>query len=351
MLILGIFTPDSKNIYLFTMNENENIQLKKKAALISLFVGFGMFAAKITAYLITGSSAIFSDAAESVVHVVATSMALYSIILSSRPPDKSHLYGHGNIEYFSAGIEGLLIVIAALTIIYTSVSDIIIGPELQKLGTGTIIIAAAGAINLYLGFYLIRKGKETHSLALVADGKHVLTDSYTSIGVIIGLTLVLITDFYLLDPLFAIGVAINILVTGYRLMRESIGGLMNETDPETLEKIVNNIAKMRNTYWIDIHHLRFWKSAEKVFIDFHLTIPYYFEIKTSHQEEETIVANLNKIFPEAQVRIHFDYCYPELCKYCTYEPCAKRKQENTIDMEWTTEKLIGDPIEAKSHDT
>lgn len=333
------------------MDKNENINLKKKAALISLFVGFGMFGAKITAYFITGSSAIFSDAAESVVHVIATSMALYSIILSSRPPDKSHLYGHGNIEYFSAGIEGLLIVLAALTIIYTSIENIILGATPDKLGTGTIIIGIAGAINLFLGAYLIKKGKQTNSLALVADGKHVLTDSYTSIGVIIGLVLVMFTDFYLLDPLFAIAVAINILYTGYKLVRESIGGLMHETDPETLQKIINIFLRMRKTFWIDLHHLRFWRSAEKVFADFHLTIPYYFDIKTSHVEEEEIVDELNKNFPEAQVRIHFDYCYPQLCKYCDYEPCTVRKEPKSTSFEWTTEKIIGDPIEGKTHDT
>lgn len=333
------------------MNENENIALKKKAAIISLLVGFGMFGAKISAYLITGSSAIFSDAAESVVHVMATSIALYSIILSSRPPDKSHLYGHGNIEYFSAGIEGFLILIAALTIIYTSAEDLIIGAKPEKLGTGTIIIAAAGVVNLFLGFYLIRKGKETNSLALVADGKHVLTDSYTSIGVVIGLMLVLVTDFYILDPLFAIAVALNILYTGYNLMRESIGGLMNETDKETLDKLVDTFIKNKKNYWIDLHHLRFWKSAEKVFVDFHLTMPYYFDIKQSHLEEEEIVAELNKVFPVAQVRIHADYCYPELCKYCGYEPCHVRQEAKSTSFDWTTEKLIGDPIEGKTHDT
>lgn len=333
------------------MTENENIKLKKKAAIISLLVGLGMFAAKTTAYLITGSNAIFSDAAESVVHVMATTMALYSIILSSRPPDKSHLYGHGNIEYFSAGIEGLLIVIAAFTIIYTSVQDIIIGAIPEKLGTGTMIIAAAGIINLFLGIYLIKKGKQTHSLALVADGKHVLTDSYTSIGVIVGLVLVMLTDFYLLDPIFAIGVALNILYTGYKLMRESIGGLMNETDKDSLETLVDKLVVMKKDYWIDMHHLRFWKSAEKIFVDFHLTLPYYFNIKKSHVEEEVIVEDLNKVFYEAQVRIHLDYCYPELCKYCDYLPCEVREDEKTISIEWNAEKLIGDPIEEKTHDT
>ncbi len=333
------------------MNDEKNIAIKKKAAVISLLIGFGMLVAKMTAYLITGSSAIFSDAAESVVHVMATSMALYSIVLSSRPPDKSHLYGHGNIEYFSAGIEGFLIIVAALTIIYTSIEDIILGATPEKLGTGTLIIGAAGIVNFFLGFYLIRKGKETNSLTLVADGKHVLTDSYTSIGVIIGLTLVMITGYYLLDPLFAIGVALNILYTGYKLIRESIGGLMNETDKETLDKLVESFIRNKKNYWIDLHHLRFWKSAEKVFVDFHLTMPYYFDIKKSHFEEEEIVAELNKVFPVAQVRIHADYCYPELCKYCDYEPCHVRQEAKTTSFEWTTEKLIGEPVEGKTHDT
>ncbi len=333
------------------MHENENIRLKKKAAIISLLVGLGMLAAKMTAYLITGSNAIFSDAAESVVHVMATSMALYSIILSSRPPDKTHLYGHGNIEYFSAGIEGLLIVLAAMTIIYTSVNDIILGSVPEKLGTGTLIIAFAGIVNLFLGFYLIKKGKQTHSLALVADGKHVLTDSYTSIGVVVGLLLVIITDFYLLDPIFAIGVALNILYTGYKLMRESVGGLMNETDKDSLKSLVHKLVEMKKDYWIDMHHLRFWRSAEKIFVDFHLTLPYYFNIKKSHMEEEEIVDDLNKIFYEAQVRIHLDYCYPELCKYCNYAPCEVRIEKQTVSFEWSTDKLIGEPIEEKTHIT
>jgi divalent metal cation (Fe/Co/Zn/Cd) transporter len=161
----------------------------------------------------------------------------------------------------------------------------------------------------------------------------------------------MLTDFYLLDPIFAIGVAVNILYTGYKLVRESIGGLMNETDKESLDKMVNKFVEIKKKYWIDLHHLRFWKSAEKIFVDFHLTLPYYFDIKESHLEEEKIVDELNTIFPEAQVRIHFDYCYPQLCKYCEYELCEVRGEPKSSSFEWTTEKLIGDPIEGKTHDT
>ncbi|MCW8849763.1 MAG: cation diffusion facilitator family transporter, partial [Melioribacteraceae bacterium] len=182
------------------MNQIISDKLKIRTAQISLIVGLAMFVIKIAAYIITGSSAIFSDAAESVVHILATGMVLYSIILSARPPDKSHLYGHGNIEYFSAGVEGILIIVAALTIIYFAVSDLILGAKPNALDTGTILIGFAGLINLLLGFYIVKKGKETTSLALVADGKHILTDAYTSIGVVFGLILVLITDYYIIDP-------------------------------------------------------------------------------------------------------------------------------------------------------
>lgn len=325
-----------------------NKELKKKAALISLFVGFGMFFAKIIAYLITDSTAIFSDAAESVVHVLATTMTLYSIILSSKPPDKSHLYGHGNIEYFSAGIEGLLIVLAAGTIIYASVERIIIGTQPEQLDIGILIISAAGIINLILGLYLIRQGKKTNSVALIADGKHVLTDSYTSLGVIIGLILVLITDFTLLDPIFAIFVAINIIFTGFKLVRESIGGLMNETDNVVLNKIIERLSKNRKDYWIDIHHLRFWISAERIFIDFHLLLPYYFSIKRSHLEEEFIRSMILEELPGTDVRIHLDYCAPSYCKYCDYGQCDVREEPKSKSFEWNVEKLIGEPIDIRS---
>ncbi len=319
-------------------------KLKKKAAVISLSVGIGMFLAKIGAYFITGSAAIFSDAAESVVHVLATSMALYSIMLSSKPADRSHLYGHGNIEYFSAGIEGFLIVAAALYIIYEAVTDIIAGPQLKSLGIGILIISGAGGINLILGFYLIRIGKKTNSLTLIADGKHVLTDSYTSIGVIIGISLVMITGFELLDPFFAIAVAVNILITGYKLIRQSVGGLMNETDEKLLDQIANMLIDMRRNYWIDLHELRFWTSGDKIFLDFHLIIPYYFTIKESHAEEHRIRDNIRKKLPNTEIRIHFDYCIPELCKFCDYVECSVRKENKKEVFNWDIKKLTGPPI-------
>ncbi len=322
----------------------ENITIKKRAAYLSLTIGIIMFLSKMGAYLLTGSAAIFSDAAESVVHVLATSMALYSIILSSTPPDESHRYGHGNVEFFSAGIEGLLILAAALFIIYTAVLDIIHGSHLRQLDIGIIVISAAGGINLLLGFYLVKIGRKTNSLTLVADGKHVLTDSYTSIGVIVGILLVMFTGLQLFDPLFAIAVALNILFTGYKLIRESVGGLMNETDPVLLKKIVTEIEKIKLPYWIDLHELRFWRSGDTIYLDFHLILPYYFTIQKSHTEEKEIEEKLMEVLPNMQIKIHFDYCIPELCRYCGYFECNVREDAREITFELNEDKMTGKPI-------
>ena len=326
------------------MNNQKNISIKKKAAYISLFIGILMFIGKMGAYLITGSAAIFSDAAESVVHILATSMALTSIIISAKPADDSHLYGHGNVEYFSAGIEGALIFVAAIVIIYQAMIDLIKGTVLKSLDIGLVIVGLAGIINLVLGFYMVRTGKKTDSITLIADGKHILTDSFTSIGILIGIFLVILTEYTILDPIVAIIVALNIIGTGYKLIRQSVGGLMLETDPKLLEKIANTLSNFRKEYWIDIHELRYWKSGDGMFIDFHLILPCYFTIEQTHKEEKEITEILNKEFVNAQIKIHFDFCRPELCKYCEYSICKIRKEDRSVKFEWNVKKLSGDAV-------
>ena len=318
--------------------------LKRKTAILSLVVGIAMFFSKITAYFITGSEAIFSDAAESIVHIMATGMALFSIILSNKPADESHPYGHNKIEYFSAGIEGFLIFTAAVVIIYAAILDIIKGPQLQKLDTGAMIIFMAALINMFLGFYLIKVGKKTNSLTLIADGKHVLTDSYTSAGVIVGVLLVMITDYQLFDPIFALGVALNIIYTGYKLVRESVGGLMNESNQAVTDKLVKVLSKNKKNYWIDIHELRYWSSGDRIFLDFHLILPYFFTIQQSHKEENEIGKIIQDEFEGSQIKIHFDYCVPELCRFCSYEDCTVRSSSLSKNFDWNSKKLTGSPI-------
>ncbi len=325
------------------MNNNNDIKLRKNAATISLSIGLFMFAIKMFAFVITGSSAILSDAIESIVHIVATGFAFYSLIISLRPPDKSHPYGHGKIEYFSAGFEGGMIIIAALAICYYAIEDLIVGIELKQLDFGGILIGFAALINLFLGWYLINIGKKTNSLILEADGKHILTDSITSIGVVIGIILVLLTDLLLLDPIIAIIVATNIVGTGVKLIRESVKGLMHESDSEVLLRIIDVLKKMRKSDYIEIHKLRAWKAGDSHFIDFHLTVPSFYSIEESHKTQKEITDGLVKEFGEStQTMLHFDPCNPSCCVYCRMKNCDIRKEKFSTELEWKLESCTAE---------
>ena len=320
---------------------SKNTKVNKQAAIISLLGGIVVFVIKFTAYIITDSTAIFSDALESVINIVASSIALYSIILSAKPADKDHPYGHGKIEYFSAGFEGLLIALAGLAIIYSGIVKIIIGAEPGKLGFGIVLLGSTAIINLLLSLYLNKVGKKTNSLTIIADSKHIQADVLTSVGIIVGLGIVILTDIPVFDPIIAIIVALNILFTGFKLVRESVGGLMNEVDCETMKIISSKIIEIRIPEWIDIHELRFWKSANNTFIDFHMVLPYYFTIKEAHKSDELILAEMKKIMPGTQVKIHLDYCDHQLCRFCEYNNCTERKEEFVEKQLWDQNRLTG----------
>ncbi len=212
--------------------DNRAVKEMSRAMALSVAIGFFMLALKIYAYVITGSAAILSDAAESIVHIIAVSFAAYSFWLSLKPADQSHMYGHDRISFFSAGFEGWMIALAALYIIYEATHKWLSGLALENIGTGTAYTSLSVVINGALGWYLVVIGKKYHSLVIEANGKHVLTDSWTSIGVVVGLLLITLTGWLPFDPLIAILVGINILWTGYKLIRRSIAGLMDESNPE-----------------------------------------------------------------------------------------------------------------------
>ncbi len=326
------------------MSQSYQIRQRKKAISIALFVGTLMLIAKIGAYFLTSSAAILSDALESVVHIFATSIAFYSIIVSSRPPDRDHPYGHGKVEFFSAGLEGMLIIIAAIVIMFEAVRGMIVGRELQNLDWGMYIIAGASVVNLVLGLYLVRMGKKTDSLTLVADGKHVLTDFYTSGGVILGLLIVYFTGWELLDPMVAIAVALNILYSGGKLIRQSVGGLMNESDTQLLADMVKRLNENKHESWIDIHQLRSWRSGDKHYIYFHLTMPYYWDVRTSHDEQLKVVELLKDLMAgKAEVMIHVDPCEPACCKFCQMSDCHVRKERFKGWTPWTVEHAVDSP--------
>ncbi len=324
-------------------------KLKRKSALFSLFIGFSMFILKITAFIITGSSAILSDALESIVHIFATSFAYLSLIISLKPPDESHPYGHGKIEYFSSGFEGGLIFLAALSIIFFAVEDILFGVEIEKLDIGGYIIFAASVINLFLGLYLIKTGEKTNSIILIADGKHILTDSITSIAVIISIILVLLTDWVYFDPIIALIIAINIFFTGYKLIKDSVRGLMQGRDEKFLVKVIDALNKVREDDMIEVHKLRTWSAGTKHYIDFHLIIPNYYTIKNSHSMQNNITKKLrDKLDLDIQTMLHFDPCGPEHCIHCSKKDCSIRAHNFEKSIEWNLRNCTNDSSIAKT---
>lgn len=255
---------------------------------VSLLVGFLMLIGKGYAYLITGSAAILSDAAESIVHVVAVSFAAFSLWLSIRPADDSHPYGHEKISYFSAGTEGAMIIIAAFYIIYESIHKWSHGLQLENLGEGTIFTTAATLINAALGGYIVWQGKKHKSLILIANGKHVLTDSWTSFGVIVGLILVMWTGWLPFDPILAILVALNILWSGGKLIRQSVGGLMDERDPKLEQQLRRALNEETRKRGLDYHQFRSRNTGTSVWVDVHLLFPKATTIETAHWQATEI---------------------------------------------------------------
>ncbi len=262
-------------------NTNESRQLQL-AMWVSLAVGFLMLGTKVFAYGMTGSAAILSDAAESVVHVVAVSFAAYSLWLSRKPPDPTHHYGHEKIAFFSAGFEGAMIVLAAVYIVYASIHRLIAGPILENLGAGALLVLGAGLINGALGGYLVWVGNKHRSLILEADGKHVLTDCWTSLGVIVGLGLTMLTGWLRFDPVVAIVVAVNILWMGSKLIRQSIGGLMDEVDPIVERQIRRLLVDMTCEAGVEFHGLRQRNAGNTNWVEFHLLFPKDTSLESAH---------------------------------------------------------------------
>jgi cation diffusion facilitator family transporter len=255
---------------------------------VSLIVGFLMLIGKTYAYYITGSAAILSDAAESVVHVVAVGFAAFSLWLSMQPADDSHPYGHEKIAFFSAGTEGAMIVLAAIYIIYVSIQKWLQGLALENLTQGTLFTAAATLINAGLGGYLVWQGKRHKSIILVANGKHVLTDSWTSLGVIVSLVLVMWTGWLPFDPIVAILLALNIVWSGGKLIRQSVGGLMDEKDPVAEGALKEVLDEETTRRGLEYHEFRCRNTGTSLWVDLHLLFPKDTTIETAHWQATEI---------------------------------------------------------------
>jgi cation diffusion facilitator family transporter len=315
-----------------------NLQPQKKAILTALCISILLMLAKFSAYFITHSNAILTDAAESIVNVLASSFAFYSIYLATLPKDENHPYGHGKVEFFSAFIEGTLIAIAGIIIVFKSGYDLVYPKPIMLLFEGASIIAVTGVVNLITGFYLINTGKKHKSITLEADGKHLLTDAITSAGLVVGIILIKLTAIYWLDSVISILLGLYIIYNGYKLTRKSVGGLMDESNMELVETIIEILQNNRKDPWIDVHNLRAQQYGADLHIDCHITLPYYFDLNRVHQEISEIDRMINgNADRKTELFIHADPCLPACCNYCKMMECPVRQEPFKGEIKWTIE--------------
>jgi cation diffusion facilitator family transporter len=290
-----------------TRRDERELRDAQFAMRLSLIVGVAMLVGKTTVYFMTHSAAIFSDAAESVVHVIAVAFASFSLRLSVRPASRQFLYGYERITFFSAGFEGAMIVVAAIAILYQSIRKWMAGLELEHLGTGALLILMAGIINAGLGYYLMRTGRRTNLLILEADGKHVLTDSWTSFGVVGGLGLVLLTHWKPFDPLVAIAVAGNILWSGGRLVWRSVVGLLDYSDPKAGRKIRDKLDAICSELAMQYHGVRFRTTGYRQIIEVHLLFPRQTPVSEAHRRATMLEERLpSELGMPAEVITHLE---------------------------------------------
>lgn len=300
---------------------------RRWAAWLALYGGVLVLAGKTVAYAVTESTAVLSDALESIVNVVTALFLVYSIRLAARPADRNHPYGHGKIEFFAAGVEGTLIVVAALLILVAAGQAFWYGPKIHRIGLGMQILAGFTVVNGLIGWHLVRVGRRVDSLALRADGMHLLTDVLTTLGVLVGLLGVRLTGWKLLDPLAATMVALNVLRMGWQLSREAVRGLMDEADDSLLESIIEQLEACRKDCCIDIHSLRVWSSGALHHVDYHIAVPRYFDTEQLHELDENYKHDAFTGDDHGwDVIIHYDPCRPRHCPSCKMDPCPVRSE-------------------------
>jgi cation diffusion facilitator family transporter len=316
-------------------------KLRLRMILLSLVVSTFLLGAKFLTYHLTHSSAVLSDALETIINVVAGAFALLSVWMSAKPPDQEHPYGHGKIEYFSAGFEGALIIVAAAGIFYTGIQYLHHPRILPNLEEGLIILLGATVINLALAIGLVRVGRRTNSITLIADGKHILTDVYTSVGVLAGLVLVYWTGRLWLDGAVACLVGLNILVTGTQLVRQAFSRLMDASDPSLLSTITDVLEHHRRHEWIDIHQLRAWQAGHLIHVDLHLVLPKDLSMDRGHAEAKAVELLLIEHFQgNASVLVHMDPCDANLCPLCRQNECQWRANKLAAKPVWTRDHLV-----------
>ena len=308
---------------------------------ILVVVSVALFIIKIIAWYITGSVAILTDALESIVNVVAGFIGLYSIILSAKPKDREHPYGHGKVEFISSAIEGILISIAGIVIIVEAVHNLWHPHTLKRLDYGLILIAISAVINFIVGQLCVNKGKKENSPILVASGSHLKSDTYSSLGLLLGIVLLLVTGYHWIDSIAALIFACIIMYTGYKIIRKSVSGIMDESDAEIIDEIAAVMNENRIPTWIDVHNIRVIDYAGFYHIDCHLTVPFYLSVNEGHEILESMTTMLRIHFDDkVEFFIHIDGCVPTQCSLCSINACPERNAAFVKSLQWTHENII-----------
>ncbi len=317
----------------------ENLLLQKTVVGVAVI----LFAIKLLAYILTRSVAILTDALESIANVSAGFIGLYSLYIAARPKDQNHPYGHGKAEFLSAGVEGSLIIIAGVIIIYQSIYNFIYPQPIQQLDYGMLLIAATAIINYGVGYYSINQGKKNNSPALIASGKHLQSDTISTVGLIIGLIAIYFTGFQWLDSVIALIFAFVIIITGYKIIRKSIAGIMDEADLDLLQQMVTVLKKNKQENWVDIHNLRVIKYGGQLHVDCHLTVPWYLNVHEAHSEIDKLAQLIKTEFGSAiELFVHSDACLNFQCNICEKKDCHVRQNPFEKRIEWNLTTLLSD---------
>jgi cation diffusion facilitator family transporter len=314
-----------------------NLKLQRWIAIASSV----LLIAKFTAYYLTHSVSILTDALESIVNVIAGFIGLYSLYVAAKPRDIDHPYGHGKAEFISAAVEGTLILSAGFLIIYNAGKNLIYPTRISQLDLGIYLVAATAVINWLLGALALRQGKKNNSLALIASGKHLQTDTYSTLGIIAGLVLISFTHKYWIDGAVAIGFGLFIIYTGYTIVRTSLAGIMDEADLNLLERMVKKLEENRQENWIDLHNLRVIKYGNVLHLDCHLTVPWYLNVHQAHSEIDGLAKIIRSNFGESlELFVHSDGCLYFQCHICTKGDCPVRQHSFKRTVDWTLDNAL-----------
>lgn len=322
----------------FSQNtEKNNFSFQRNIAIAGIF----LFVAKLVAWRLTGSNAVFSDAMESIVNIIAAFMGLYALYLAAKPKDEDHPYGHGKVEFITSGIEGALIAFSGVVIVVHAFNSLLNKGELGRLDLGMIIVAATGIINYLLGYLSVKKGRKENSLVLQSSGKHLQSDTFTSVGVVISLIIVHFTKLFWIDAAVALIYGSYIIYIGYTIIRKSLSGIMDEADVKMIGKLAEFLEKNRKREWIDLHNTKIQQFGSHLHIDAHLTLPWYFELRDAHQEmEELIKVIVKNSDRNIEFNFHMDDCKPyKSCEICQIFDCPVREKAFVGRVVWTEENI------------